>query len=149
MAVVIEHMLLGDGSGIIRVFCDPNQLLYRNPVDVASAIGAQTFTLKHNLRNTKAISRVTDFLYKGPQIFAMGPDGEAPILLPFNHTESCVEAVKLVVKLTKEENISHGDIAVLLSGEIEAVKFRSELSCCRSCLLMLKNLILMLLSWIL
>ncbi len=125
---VIEHMLPRDGSGIIRVFCDPNQLLYRNPVDIASIIGAQIFTLKHNLRNTKAISKVTDFLYKGPQIFAMGPDGEAPVLFPFDHTESWVGAIKLVVKLIKEESISHGDIAVLLSGENDAAKFRSELS---------------------
>lgn len=124
---VIEHMFPKGTPAVIRVFYDSNQSLYRKSTDIASMLAAQSFPLRQNLRNTKAISKVTDSLYRGPQIFAIGPDGEPPVVCGLNYNDSCSEARDLVIRFVREENLSLGDIAVLMSGEAEASKFRSDL----------------------
>lgn len=124
---VVEHMFPDKNSAVIRVFYDSNQSLYRKSSDIALMLSAQSFPLRHNLRNTKAISRITDSLYKGPQIFAVGPDGESPKVFGLNYSDSCNAARDLVVRFVREENVVLGEIAVLMSGEAEASKFRSDL----------------------
>jgi hypothetical protein len=65
-------------SSNLVVFLDSNQAILNNPKQVAERIDAQELELSINLRNTKAISRVTGNLFEGDIPEAVGPEGVLP-----------------------------------------------------------------------
>jgi superfamily I DNA/RNA helicase len=125
---VIGNLAVDGSSGYLRVFFDSNQAIYRVPGDTALLLDAQKFPLRHNLRNTKSIARVTNSLYKGPLIQALGPDGERPLFESLKYEDAKERARNKVRALVVENGNIKGDIAVLFGSETEASGFRQELS---------------------
>lgn len=79
----LNHLELADlarlsASSRLAVFLDSNQAILNNPRQVPDRLNAQELELSINLRNTKAISRVTQQLFEGDIPETIGPDGEIP-----------------------------------------------------------------------
>ena len=62
----------------MAIFLDSNQAIVNNPRQVSERLGAEELSLRVNLRNTKAISRVTAKLFEGELPETIGPEGEKP-----------------------------------------------------------------------
>ena len=101
-------------NSLLRVFTDSNQAVYRLRDDLVTRLNVQSFPLRINLRNTKSIAEVTNYLYKGPLIEAPGPNGEWPEL---NLTKNINEAIQLalmtVKNLIQQESTPPNMISVL------------------------------------
>lgn len=98
----------------LRIFTDANQAVYRLRDDLATRLALQDLSLSTNLRNTKAIARITEGLYRGPLIRCAGPQGVPPVTeeCPFDSAKArCVEAVS---HLLKEEQLRPGMLAILV-----------------------------------
>lgn len=64
----------------LAVFLDSNQAILNDPRQIAERLDATEFALNINLRNTRAISRVTASLFEGDLPETVGPEGTAPEL---------------------------------------------------------------------
>jgi superfamily I DNA/RNA helicase len=124
---MIASLLSEDGPKILRAFVDANQALYAVPKGLTELLDAQPIQLRHNLRNTKAIARVTEPLYSGPLIIPVGPDGERPAERTGTVPESCAAAAELAVHFIRGERLAADDIAILAPVEQHARCVRSIL----------------------
>ncbi|OVE75064.1 hypothetical protein BVX95_00395 [archaeon D22] len=109
--------LLNNKNMLLRVFYDSNQSIYRLPSDLATRLGADTVPLRHNLRNTKSIAKVTDHLYRGPMIETLGPEGKPPEIIYLRSTEAVQQAATIVQSLIRDEKVNAREIAVLAPSE--------------------------------
>jgi len=64
----------------LAVFLDSNQAILNDPRQIAERLDATEFALTINLRNTRAISRVTASLFEGDLPESIGPEGAPPEL---------------------------------------------------------------------
>lgn len=124
---VIDRMLVTE-TGVLRVFADANQALYADPRHLAERLRAQTFPLRNNLRNSKPIAKATDRLYKGPLIFAVGPEGEIPVAEHTSTAGVVDAAINRIVHLVRDESVRRGDIAVLCPSDVIAKRIQAALS---------------------
>lgn len=81
----LDHLELSElgrlsAGSKLAVFLDSNQAILNNPRQVADRLGAEKLELSINLRNTKAISKVTAKLFDGELPETIGPDGVQPTL---------------------------------------------------------------------
>lgn len=124
---LVNRLLSENGPRILRAFVDANQALYALPKGLTQTLGAQPLVLGINLRNTKAIARVTEPLYSGPLIKAVGPDGELPAAQLDPFSEGCSKVVALVARLLRDDRVVADDIAVLAPAELGVKRLRSML----------------------
>jgi superfamily I DNA and RNA helicase len=112
--------LLRDGDdGILYVFADDNQRLYRRPAGLPE--GLFPFTLNQNWRNTRRINTKVAEFYSGHAIVCMGPQG-LPVEI---HEAATVADVRRVVldtlgRLVREDEVPAGDIVVLTPGAVQS-----------------------------
>jgi len=102
------------GVGRLRVFADSNQAVYRLRDDLETRLGARSFQLRINLRNTKSIARVTERLYKGPLIETPGPDGLPPVFQNDNVEAALNQAVEAMKMLFRHEEVIPSMVALLV-----------------------------------
>lgn len=115
---LIDQMIPREG-GLLRVFTDSNQAVYRRRDDLETRLQAISFPLRVNLRNTKPIARATESLYEGPLIDAPGPDGTAPTKHVSDIDSAVNSGVEALVGLLRNEGIAPSMLALLVpSGEI-------------------------------
>ena len=123
----IEPLIDRPGSRL-RIFADSNQAIYRLRDDLETRLGAKSFPLRLNLRNTQRIARVTDSLYRGPLITACGPEGADPISIVCEFEPAKRMASEMLVKLLRQENIPASMIAVLVPDEATGEALRRSLA---------------------
>lgn len=123
----IETML--NPNGRLLIFMDSNQAVYRPSADLATLIGASTFELNINLRNTRQIAKSTELLYTGPLVHAPGPVGEAPQIIEADKFEDAIEKCgKLILELTVRDSLHKHDIVVLCRDKKTREKIQYELN---------------------
>lgn len=95
----------------LAVFLDSNQAILNDPRQIAERLDATEFALTINLRNTRAISRVTASLFEGDLPETVGPEGSPPEL------QTDVEAIAKValdqILMAVEKGIRISQLAVL------------------------------------
>lgn len=101
-------------TGLLRVFADSNQAVYRLKDDLETRLNAKALPLRINLRNTKAIARVTELLYEGPLIQAPGPDGVPPAYGTQQPQAAMQHMLDVLVELINGEKIQPSMIAILV-----------------------------------
>ncbi len=102
-------------GGIVYVFHDDNQNLYRRP----NAFPARMveISLRDNLRNTRRISALTEHFYQGPPMRALGPEGQDVERIVVRDASEVERAVSRVLhRLIRENGIAPADIAVLMGS---------------------------------
>lgn len=100
--------------GQLLVFVDSNQAIYKLPLDLSTILGAQTYELNLNLRNTRSIAKVTESLYEGPLIYAPGPNGKEPEVIESISLEDAIEqCIGRLKELINVEAVPQGDVAIL------------------------------------
>lgn len=124
---LVKRLLSESGPRILRAFVDTNQALYTLPKGLAQTLDAQPLPLGINLRNTRAIAQVTEPLYSGPLIKAVGPDGELPTAELDSFSESCSKAVARVARFLRDDRLVADDIALLAPAEQGVKRLRSML----------------------
>ena len=116
-------------SGKLIVFMDSNQSIYRIPADLSTLLGAESYNLSINLRNTKKIAKSTESLYTGPLILAPGPEGESCVTIHSASFEMAIrEAIKIVKELTNVEAVKLNEITVLCGNRESREKIMYEFS---------------------
>jgi hypothetical protein len=124
---VVLAMLSETNAERLAVFLDTNQALYAVQERLSDRLSATEIPLRYNLRNTRAIAKVSEPLYQGPAILSVGPDGEAPVVEERTYGAAQTEAAQRVHDLIRLESITAHDIAVLCPNESAAKRIRDEL----------------------
>ena len=123
----IENMLKPEGK--LLMFMDSNQSVYRPTADLATLMGASTFELNINLRNTRQIAKSTERLYTGPLVHAPGPIGEVPEIIEADNFADAIESCgKLILELTVKDSLHKDEIVVLCRDKKAREKIRYELN---------------------
>lgn len=101
--------------GIMYVFFDDNQNLYRGVDQIPGLIDSLPFPLYENCRNTQEIHRlVAGFHQQGSRLKAHGPLGHAPEWLAYESTEEMLRLLrKTLHRLINEEAIAPQDVVIL------------------------------------
>jgi len=119
----IVEGVLRNPPGILRVFYDSNQTVYARKDDLETRLRAQAFSLGLNLRNTRAIARVTDRFYSGPRVETPGPEGVPPSEEAVKGGDAHGRVVELIANILREGGMRTDDVAVLVptDGDVERV----------------------------
>ena len=113
-------------GGLLRVFYDSNQAVYRARDDLEARLQARGISLVLNLRNTRRIAAVTEPLYRGPLIRCEGSEGAMPLLVEAQAGK--VHAVARVIRgLVVDESMAPADVAVLVPDDGAAAEVRELL----------------------
>jgi hypothetical protein len=115
-------------GGVLRVFFDSNQAVYRARDDLETRLQANGVSLRLNLRNTKRIAAVTEPLYRGPLIQCAGAEGGLPLVIESSAEEGINRVLTIVRELVSGQSLAPGDVAVLAPDAKAVEKIRSELS---------------------
>ena len=116
-------------TGKLIVFMDSNQSIYRIPADITTLLGAESFSLNINLRNTRNIARSTESLYTGPLIYAPGPEGDLPSIIHTSSFDAAIkESISLVKRLTSIEAVKRNEITFLCRDKETRQKIIYELA---------------------
>jgi hypothetical protein len=108
----LQLSLRDPDKGILYVFYDDNQALYKRPRGLPS--GMFSFRLQENWRNTKRIHEVVSDNYQGGPITAKGPEGiRVERIAAASRDDVRDEVRRLLHRLCHEEGITSGDIVVL------------------------------------
>ncbi|WP_081677811.1 DNA/RNA helicase domain-containing protein [Novilysobacter defluvii] len=122
----LERCLLS--TGLLRVFFDSNQAVYRARDDLQTRLQASGFPLRLNLRNTRRVAAVTERLYRGPLISCCGPEGRRVVHLEVPFSRGPDEVVDAVRELVRDQEMLPTEIAVLVPGLKVADAVRAMLS---------------------
>lgn len=125
---LVETLVRPGDAGRLRVMYDANQAVYHDRSDPSKSLSGRVFPLRLNLRNTQAIARVTEPLYSGPPVQAIGPAGEPPASTPAVPMEMAVElSIELIARLINEEGLSSDDLAILLPDRLLCARMEKAL----------------------
>lgn len=99
----LDALLVEPGEGVLWVFHDPAQALYRD--DRVASLGLDEFPMHENFRNPGPIHRLAARFYHGPdEVVAWREDGLEPEIIEAAPGRPTVEAVRRVLhRLTVEE----------------------------------------------
>lgn len=114
----LDALLVEPGEGVLWVFHDPAQALYRD--DRVANLGLDEFPMHENFRNPGPIHRLAARFYHGPdEVVAWREDGLEPEIIEAAPGRPTVEAVRRVLhRLTVEEGVRPWQIAVLVGGSL-------------------------------
>lgn len=118
-------------NGLLRVFFDSNQAVYRARADLETRLGATAVPLRLNLRNTNRIAAVTEPLYRGPLIVCAGSDGRPCVHLEVSSADAPRHVALTVEELISGQGMRAGDVAVLVPDSKAAADIASRLSAAR------------------
>ncbi len=109
--VALESALDDDGSGLLLVFADPHQAIYREdwepPPDMVE------YELDLNCRNTNQIAAVVARVYGDPAV-PTGTDGPEPVFVPIESPEGIDKALRGALHtLVNEGNLATRDVMIL------------------------------------
>ncbi|MHB0858407.1 MAG: NERD domain-containing protein [Anaerolineae bacterium] len=113
--VPLQSLLTDPALGILYVFYDDNQMLYRSASAIPSELNQPDFPLSENLRNTHCIHRAfLPFYRSGRTPTAIGPEGRRPEVA-YYHTEARLKLLlrQALHRLLVEERIPHQNITIL------------------------------------
>ena len=103
------------GGGIVYVFYDDNQKVYRRTN--AFPEGMLEIPLRDNLRNTRRISDLTEQFYQGPPMRALGPEGQDVERIVIHDASEIERQVSRVLHhLIRDNGVAPADIAVLMGS---------------------------------
>ena len=108
-------------------FLDSNQSIYGRPMDMEAILNCDGFNLRVNLRNTKEIAMLTEGLYEGPLIDAIGPHGTKPQFVPCAADQARFVTEDRVIGLVQRSSVRPESIAVLAGTDDEVSQIRSDL----------------------
>ena len=116
-------MLLKDpDQGILYVFYDSNQKIYRRPAELPD--GLVPVPLNESWRNTKQIFESVDRFYSGEAVSSMGPPGPDVVLEEVEDSASVSKVLsRLLHRLIREEEIGPNEVVVLTTD----ARLRDEL----------------------
>lgn len=111
----LVSLLRDQDHGILFVFYDDNQNIYRGGQYVAQAVEEAPFPLVDNCRNTQKIhALVSEFHQDGGRLRCPGPAGRPPEVIPYVDAAGMERELKKVLhRLVVDEHISAQDIALL------------------------------------
>jgi len=108
----LQSGLTEPDDGIFYVFYDDNQRIYQPPSDFTNSLPA--YSLSENVRNTRSIHSLASRYYGGPELSAVGPEGEPVELVTCKDEADCRrQVIRALRRLIAQERIPAGDIAVL------------------------------------
>ncbi len=113
----LQLCLTDPGSGILYIFYDDNQRIYRK---VSSFPGDLVeIPLFENLRNTKKIHSLASRFYHGAAVTAKGPEGRDVEVVQLRSPDVVSrETGRLLHRLIREEEIPPADIAILCGKSV-------------------------------
>lgn len=111
--VPLQCLLHDPDQGILYVFFDDNQNLYRTAQNIPLELAP--FSLKRNCRNTQRIHKVVMQFYRSDQVpLAQGPLGRQVEVHTYTDMNGLKRALRQVLhRLAVEENVYSEDIVVL------------------------------------
>lgn len=111
----IVSLLRDPDQGLLYVFYDDNQNIYRGLDRLPGVIEEAPFSLMENCRNTQKIHSVVASFYHSPgQLHCRGPIGRVPEMLEYRGERHMFRVVQhLLHKLVVEEHISPSDLVIL------------------------------------
>lgn len=110
--ITLESLLASPDDGILFIFQDPHQAIYRRNVDLP--ISSPPLDLPHNYRTTVSIhERMVTFYPGTPVPLAIGPRGR-PVEEVRAGEDQVVDAIrKVLARLVDEEGLASGQIVIL------------------------------------
>lgn len=113
--LALSELLNDPANGILYVFFDDNQNLYRGVECIPGLIDSPPFSLFENCRNTQEIHRlVASFHQQGKLLKALGPAGHAPEGVAYVTQDEMLRLLrKTLHRLINEEAIDPTDIVIL------------------------------------
>lgn len=115
-------------NGYLRVFMDSNQAVYGSAGAGLRDLEVQPVRLSRNLRNTKTIHAASMVHYSGPEIIPDGPDGQEVIWIEADEELKVRSAYAELRRLVFTEDVSPGDIAVLVNDSATRQEFLALLA---------------------
>jgi len=117
--VALQMVLRDPENGVLYVFYDDNQLVYRRPMSIP--VEELPFTLTVNCRNTRHIHNVVSLFYRSDTISAhscAGPVGRPPEVHTYKPKPSDLRAVltEVLTRLVFAEKVDNRDIVILSPG---------------------------------
>ncbi len=111
----LYSLLRDPDQGILFVFYDDNQNLYRGFENIPGVIDEAPFPLIDNCRNTRAIHRVVaEFHHDAGRLRCPGPEGRPPELYEYTDPSSQLKHLKGILhRLVYKERIDCRDIVIL------------------------------------
>ena len=113
-------------NGILYVFYDSNQNIYRRSASLTNLMAVAPFTLWENCRNTYAIHDVVRQFHHTPDsVTCRGPQGRAPEMYFYAESyqqEQCVQ--KALQRLAGEEKVDTNQIVLLTTRSPEKTPFQ-------------------------
>jgi predicted ATPase len=114
----LQMVMTDPDAGIIYVFYDDNQRLYRQQLALPSNL--IPFCLSENLRNTRQIHTLASRFYSGGELIAAGPDGSSVEYIEVATEFSARRELSRVLhRLLKGGGVAARDIAVLTGKSVE------------------------------
>jgi len=117
----LEFCLTDNKHGIINVFCDDNQKLYKDAGTLPD--GFIEFDLCDNIRNAQPIFKVVEHYYSGNtgrKIESRGPAGRSVEWHQYKNKDQLIESIQTILqKLIDREKIQGKDIVVLTPHNLE------------------------------
>ncbi len=112
----LELLLRNPDDGILWIFHDPGQALYRD--DVVAGLGLQRFELFEDWRSPAPVAELAGRFYRGPgEPCAMAEGGRAPTVIEAAAGPPTVEAVRQQLhRVLVDEGVRSWNVAVL-SGQ--------------------------------
>ncbi|HFD39605.1 MAG TPA: hypothetical protein ENJ31_07140, partial [Anaerolineae bacterium] len=111
----LQGLLRDPEQGILYVFFDDNQNLYRGVNHIPGVIDSPPFPLRENCRNTQRIHQlVSRFHPQGDAIGCRGPTGRPPQWVPYSsHQELGDQVRRTLHRLVNEEGVAAQDVVIL------------------------------------
>jgi hypothetical protein len=114
----LDLLLMEPGEGVLYVFHDPGQALYRE--DVVDTLGLPEYPIEENCRNPGPVHALAARHAQGLENVAVlradGPDPEVIVAAPGHETTEALR--KVLHRLVVEQRLAPGRIAVLVGGSL-------------------------------
>jgi hypothetical protein len=111
----LTSLLRDQDEGILFVFFDDNQNLYRGFENITGVIDEAPFPLVDNFRNTQKIHQIVSAFYHDAKLLRCpGPEGKLPEIYEYSDTNNLIRLLRQILhRLVHDEHIGCQDIVIL------------------------------------
>lgn len=127
--VPLQMLLRDEAGGVIYVFSDDNQAIYRPPGGLPD--GLVRARLAENWRNTSPIFDAVMGFYRGGKVTCAGPDGPAIEMREVARDDLRSELSKVLHRLVTEGHLEASDVVVLTPHAAEHSPVRGQVGAFR------------------
>jgi hypothetical protein len=123
-------LLRDQDQGILFVFYDDNQNLYKGFENIPGVIDEAPFPLVDNCRNTQKIHQIVSAFYHDAKLLRCpGPEGKLPEIYEYSDSNNLIRLLRQILhRLVHDEHVGCQDIVILTPRSPDRSEFKVGMS---------------------